>query len=93
MVWAALSRRDSDLMPEIAGQRITGTPLSERECFQRAIEGLSDASHALRGMAALRKDARWLIPVRILDQVIDRIRRLKDQGGARVLWLPDRLPR
>lgn len=77
--------------PEIAGQLQTGTPLSERECFLAAIEHLRLASHALRGLAAARKDARWLIPVRLLDQITDKVRALMDRGGPRVIWLPERL--
>jgi hypothetical protein len=68
----------------------SGSPMSEAELFLRSVDHLQSAATCFRGIAAHRKDARWLLPVRILDQVVDRVKRLRDQGGARVLWLPDR---
>jgi hypothetical protein len=80
-------------MSEIYGQLHTGRPLSERECFQIILEGIGQASAGLRGLAASRKDARWLLPVRILDEMTDRVKKLMVQGGARIIWLPNREPR
>ena len=67
-----------------------GREVSEYECYLRAIEGLKIARDALRGLAILRSDMRWLLPVRILEELIDRVDRLKDRGGAPLLWLPER---
>ena len=80
-------------VPEISGQRHTGTPLSERECYLSAIEHLRGARDSLRGLAIMREDMRWLLPVRLLDEIADCVTRLKDQGGSRLLWLPHREPR
>lgn len=80
-------------MSEIAGQRHTGSAMSERDCFLHAIEGLRNASAALRGLALLRGDMRWLIPVRILDSVIASVTKMMTQRGASLLILPDRMRR
>lgn len=77
-------------MPELAGQRHTGTPLTEKECYSNAIEGLRMARDSLRGLALLRGDGRWLLPVRLLEEIADRVTKLKDRGGPSLIWLPDR---
>jgi hypothetical protein len=69
---------------------ISSTPLSEPELYSRAIDHLASASACFRGLAAHRKDARWLLPVRLLDEITDRVRRLMTRGGSRLLWLPER---
>lgn len=76
--------------PEIAGQLKTGSPMNERQCFEGTMAGLKTARDCLRGLALLRADSRWLIPVRLLDKMIDQVTRLRDRGGARVIWLPGR---
>lgn len=63
---------------------------TEYHCYLAAVEGLRNASQALRSLALKRGDGRWLLPVRVLDEVADRIARLKDKGGAPLLWLPAR---
>lgn len=76
-------------MPEVAGQRIVGREMSEKECYLVAIKGLREAAAGLRGVAAHRGDGRWLLPVRLLDQITDHVTRLKDKGGLKpMLWLP-----
>ena len=80
-------------MPEIAGQLITGRPMTERECFQGAIHGIQTTRDCLRGLALLRNDMRWLIPVRLLDTMKDSIERLMIQKERKLLWLPHREPK
>jgi hypothetical protein len=63
---------------------------SEYHCYLAAIDGLRRASDALRALAAQRKDAKWLKPVRLLDEVQDRLGRMKDEGGPPILWLPNK---
>ena len=75
-------------MPELAGQRITGSPLSERDCYQIIMKGLADASVGFRGIARLREDMRWLLPVRILDQMVANAKLMIDRGGVKpLIWL------
>lgn len=52
-------------MPELAGQRISGTPLSERECFARAI----GAVHRLRELAMQRPDHRLNVSGRFVGAI------------------------
>jgi hypothetical protein len=74
--------------PELAGQLQSGTPMSERECFHRALYHLNGLKACMSGLANSRKDMRWLIPVRICNQIEDSIKKLIDRGGPRVVWLP-----
>jgi hypothetical protein len=68
----------------------SGTPMSETELYASSIDHLNAAANCFRGLAASRKDARWLLPVRILDQIIERVRAMMTRGGARLLWLPEK---
>lgn len=77
-------------MPELIGQRVSGTPLSERQCFELAIEHCHGLRDSLRGLALLRADTRWLIPVRLIEKMEDSIRKLMVKGGPRIVLLPDR---
>jgi len=77
-------------MPELSGQIHTGTPMSERDCYQRLLFHVNGVKTALHGLAALRLDARWTMCVRIMDRLEDSVKRLIDRGGPRVLWLPPR---
>jgi len=76
-------------MSEIDGQLRSGTPLSERELFQLCLQHIGGLKGALRGLAASRKDIRWLVPVRLLDRMEDHVKKLIVRGGSRVLWLPE----
>jgi hypothetical protein len=76
-------------MKETVSQ-FTGTPMNERECYARALEHLQAANNCFRGLAQLRGDMSWLKVVRVLDQVIDNVRKLMTRGGSRLLWLPNR---
>lgn len=76
------------MKPELLGQLRTGTPLSERECYGMYLEANANAVNALRGLAAARKDARWLMAVRIHEQIMDNVKKLINKGGSRVIWLP-----
>lgn len=64
--------------------------MSETQCFTLCIEHLQGARDCLRGLAILRADARWLIPVQLLDQLVDRIKKVMHRPGSRMLWLPQR---
>lgn len=78
-------------MSEIYGQLRTGTPMSERQSFDAVLHHLTCMREALRGIATYhRKDARWMRPVYALDAMETSIKRLRDEGGPRVLWLPER---
>lgn len=75
-------------MPELEGQMQSGSPMSERDCYQRALFHLNGLRTSLRGLVAARRDMRWLLIVRILDQIEDNIRKLMVKGGSRIVWLP-----
>ena len=79
------------MSPEIAGQRTSGTRMSERDCFLGAVEHLRGASACIRGIALLRGDQRWLLPVRVLDEVTERVTKLMTRRGASLLILPRRM--
>lgn len=64
--------------------------MSEKECFEQAIYHMRGLRACFSGLANLRKDVRWLYPVRILEEMEDRMKKLFIRGGPRVLWLPDR---
>lgn len=63
-------------MPELAGQRITGTPLSERDLFLRALDSIRTLRDCYRGLGLLRTDERWLVPARAMEELEDRTKRL-----------------
>lgn len=75
------------------GQMQRGIPMNERECVAAAVEHLRGARDSLRGMAQLRGDMRWLLPVRLLDEIADRVQVLQHRGGPPLLLLPHREPR
>ena len=79
--------------PEIAGQRITGSPLSERDCYARAIYHIQGLRECLRGLALLRNDLRWLVPVRFAEQLEYNVRRMMTARQSKILVLPERDPR
>ena len=76
--------------PVYREQRFSGTPMTEVECFTRAIDHLQSASNCFRGLAQLRGDMRWLLPVRIMDQMVDKIKVMMVKPGKSLLWLPER---
>lgn len=77
-------------MSDIQGQRHTGTPMTERDCFQRAIFHLSGLRDCLRGLALLRGDQRWLLPARVTEQLEDNIKRMMTRRAHPLLILPPR---
>lgn len=70
--------------------QFTHTPQTEPELYARAIDHLQAACNCFRGLAQMRKDMRWLMVVRAMDEMIDRVRRLMSRGGPRLLWMPPR---
>lgn len=83
-------------MSGLAGQRHHGTPLSERDCYERALHHAQGLRDSCRGLALLRAgDANhafgWLAIVRILEQLVDSIQKLMTRGVHRSnLILPQR---
>lgn len=83
-------------MSDLAGQRHHGSPLSERDCYQLALDHSRGLRDACRGLALLRAGDQnhafgWLTIVRILDQLTDNIQNLMVRGVNRTnLILPDR---
>lgn len=83
-------------MDGLLGQRQHGTPLSERDCFQRAIFHATGLRDSVRGLALLRAGDKnhafgWLAMVNILDQLVDNIRKMMVRGVNRTpLILPAR---
>ena len=77
-------------MPEIAGQRITGSSMTERDCFIRAIAAIRELRDCLRGLALLRNDQRWLLPVRVTEQLEDAVKRMMTSTRSKLLILPQR---
>lgn len=77
-------------MPELTGQRITGTNLSERELFGRAIENIAALRDCFRGLALLRGDERWLLPARQMEALEDATKRLMTARQVPFLILPRR---
>ncbi len=63
-------------MSEIAGQRINGRRLSERDLFVRAIENIVSLRDCYRGLALSRGDERWLVPARLMERLEDQTKRL-----------------
>ena len=83
-------------MPELANQRVSGTPMSERDCYQQAIYHARALRDCMRGLAILRADdanhARaWLSIVQNLDMMQDLIQKLMVRGvWGNKLVLPTR---
>lgn len=83
-------------MSELAGQRINGTPLSERDCYERAIHHARGLRDCCRGLAMLRADDQnhafgWLSIVKNLELMTDLIQKLMTRGVNRSnLILPAR---
>lgn len=83
-------------MAELLNQRITGTPMSERDCFQQAIHHIRGLRECVRGLALLRAGDKnhaygWLSIVGILDKLHDTIQTLMVRGVRRTdLILPSR---
>lgn len=83
-------------MSELMGQRQHGTPLTEADCFQRAIYHATALRDSIRGLALLRADDRnhamgWLTVVGILDKLVDNIKVRMTMGVRRTnLILPAR---
>lgn len=75
-------------MPEIAGQRITGTPMNERELFGRAIDAIHNLRDCYRGLALSRGDEKWLLPARLMEELEDRTKRMMTQRQTPFLILP-----
>lgn len=63
-------------MSEIAGQRINGTRLSERDLFVRAIENIQSLRDCYRGLGLMRGDERWLVPARLMERLEDQTKAL-----------------
>jgi hypothetical protein len=83
-------------MPELLNQRISGTPMSEKDCFERAIFHATGLRDSVRGLALLRHNDTnhafgWLAIVQVLDQLVDNIKKLMVRGVNRSnLILPSR---
>ena len=63
-------------MAELAGQRITGSPMNERELFGRALDSIRTLRDCYRGLGLLRNDERWLVPARMMEQLEDQTKQL-----------------
>lgn len=61
---------------------VSGSPMSEKDCFLWLIQNLGESRDAARGLAQLRKDMRWQQIAMLLDRVSDNAKRLmtKPQG-------------
>jgi hypothetical protein len=77
-------------MPELNGQRHVGSPMSERDCFVEAIGHIRGLRDCLRGLALLRNDQRWLLPVRVTERLEDSVKRMMTSTAAKLLILPQR---
>lgn len=83
-------------MAELLNQRINGTPMSEKDCFQQAIYHVRGLRDCVRGLALLRAGDQnhafgWLSLVKILDQLHDNIQKMMVRGVNRTnLILPAR---
>lgn len=79
-------------MPEIDGQMIVGTALSERDLFQRAIHSIQSLRDCYRGLALKRGDERWLVPARMMEQLEDQTKKLMVAKQRPFLITPYRRP-
>lgn len=83
-------------MSELLGQRTHGTPMSERDCYTRAIHHAQGLRDCCRGLAMLRADDQnhafgWLSIVKNLELMTDLIQKLMLRGVRRSpLILPTR---
>ncbi len=78
------------MMPEIAGQRITGIDVTERELFARSIHHIKSLRDCYRGLALKRGDEHWLVPPRMMEELEDRTKRLMTARQTPFLILPRR---
>lgn len=78
-------------MPELAGQRITGTPLSERDLFLRALDSIRTLRDCYRGLGISRRDERWLVPARMMEQLEDQTKALMVTKHRPYLIIPRHL--
>lgn len=78
-------------MPELIGQRITGTEVTERDLFLRAIENIRSLRDCYRGLALKRGDERWLVPARAMEELEDRTKWLMTARQTPFLLLPRRM--
>lgn len=72
-------------------QQFSGTPMTEPECFARAMDHMQSAINCFRGLAVMRRDMKWLIAVRNMEKMIDQVKAEINKGGAPLLWLPERV--
>lgn len=83
-------------MSELMGQMQHGTPLSERDCYERALHHARGLRDSVRGLALLRAGDTnhafgWLAIVKVLEQLVDNIQKLMVRGVNRSnLILPAR---
>ena len=75
-------------MPELAGQLRSGTPMDERTCYVEAIGHIRGLRDCLRGLALLRMDQRWLLPVRFCEQLEDTVKKMMNRGGKVPILVP-----
>ena len=74
--------------PELVGQTTTGSEMSEAQIMARALYHLNGFRACMSQMVAARRDARWIVPARVCNQIEVSIKRLVDRGGPRIVWLP-----
>lgn len=67
-----------------------GTEMNEAQCYALMLEHLAGVRDCMRGMAQLRGDMRWLVPVQLMDQMQDRIKAMMHRPGASIRWMPER---
>lgn len=65
-------------------QQFGGTPVTEVECYFRALEHLNAAINCLRGLAHHRKDTRWVGLAKVVEGVIAAAKRGITKGGPRI---------
>lgn len=67
---------------EVPNQIISGSAMSERDCFLMLIDSIGNARNCANGIAQLRKDIRWVAITKILDEMKDKVELLhkKPQG-------------
>ena len=64
---------------EIPNQIQSGILMSEMICFGHLINALGIASDAARGLAHSRKDVRWLAVSKIIVEISDNAKKLRDK--------------
>jgi hypothetical protein len=67
---------------EIPNQLQSGSPYTERELFSRLLHDLGNCHTDARGLAALRKDLRWLAVAGLFEELREKATLLmtKPQG-------------